>query len=143
MKSRKQKINKTTNQMSMQKFFPKGNPKPIYGKIADYVKQEKEERGQKFLTVCPKCGAIREKKRWFWDSEIKESKRVEHTEVLCPGCEAIENEWIEGEITLKNKVLQVVPWQIEEMINDIEEKERHVDTKNRVVKIRKSKTFWI
>lgn len=128
--------------MARQKFFPKGDLRPMYGKIADYVKMEKAEKPQEFLTMCKKCGYIREKKRWYWDPEVKESMRKEHGETLCPGCEAIENEWIEGDVTLKHKVLQVVPWDIEEMLENIEETERHIDPKNRIVKIKKSKTMW-
>lgn len=129
--------------MSKQKFFPAGNPKPIYGKIDDYVKEEKREGKRKnFFTICPSCGAIRENKRWYWDPEIKESKRKEYTEVMCEGCKAVENEFIEGEVTLKNKVLAVVPDQIQNMIFNIEEESRHDNPKHRVVKIKKNKSLW-
>jgi len=128
--------------MAKQKFFPAGNPKPIYGNVADYAKREKLEKGHPVLVVCPVCGAIEEKKRWQWDGEVKESKRKEHTLRICPGCEAIENEWIEGEITLKNRIINLIPDQIEEMMRNMEEVERHDDPKNRIFKIKKNKSFW-
>jgi len=128
--------------MVRQKFFKQGNIKPLYGKIADYVKQEKEEKAQEFLTICPKCGAIEKKKRWFWDPEVKESKRKEVTYRLCPGDEAIENQWIEGDILLKNKIVTLVPEQIESLMRNIEEAERHVDPRNRIALIKKNKSFW-
>ena len=128
--------------MGKQKFFPSGNPRPIYGYVADYVKKEKEEKGHPVLTVCPVCGAISEKKRWHWDGEVKESLRKEHTLRICPGCAAIENEWVEGEVTLKNRIINLVPNQIEEMLRNLEEEERHTDPKNRILKIKKTKTFW-
>lgn len=128
--------------MSKQKFFASGSPRPIYGNIADYVKREKEEKSHPVLVVCPSCGAIEEKKRWHWDGEVKESLRKEHTLRICPGCEAIENEWVEGEITLKNRIINLVPSQIDEMLRNIEETERHHDPRNRILKIKKTKTFW-
>lgn len=128
--------------MSKQKYFPAGNPKPIYGYVADYVKREKEEKGHPVLVICPVCGAISEKKRWHWDGEVKESLRKEHILRICPGCEAIENQWIEGEVTLKNRIINLVPGQIEEMLKNIEEEYRHEDPKNRILKIKKTKTFW-
>lgn len=128
--------------MSKQKFFPGGSPKPIYGHIADYVKREKEEKPHPVIVVCPVCGALEAKKRWYWDSEVKESAKKEHVLRLCPGCEAIKNQWVEGEITLKNRIINLVPGQIEEMMKNIEEGERHVDPRNRILKIKKTKTFW-
>jgi hypothetical protein len=128
--------------MGKQKFFPAGNPKPIYGYIADYVKKEKEEKPHPVIVVCPVCGAIEAKKRWQWDGEVKESIRKEHSLRICPGCEAIKNQWVEGEITLKNRIINLVPNQIEEMMKNIEERERHNDPRNRILKIKKTKTFW-
>ena len=128
--------------MGKQKFFPAGNPKPIYGYIADYVKKEKEEKSHPVLVICPVCGAIEEKKRWHWDGEVKESLKKEYTLRKCPGCEAIENQWVEGEITLKNRIINLVPTQIEEMMRNLEEEERHTDPKNRILKIKKTKNFW-
>lgn len=128
--------------MSRQKFFSGGNIRPIYGKIADYIKGEREERSHTFLIVCPKCGAIEEKKRWFWDPTVKESSRKEISYKLCPGDEAIENQWIEGDILLKNRMLGLVPEQIESLMRNIEEKERHIDPRNRIASIKKSKGSW-
>lgn len=128
--------------MSKQKFFKDGSPKPIYGNVADYVKREKEERPHTFLVICPECGAIESKKRWFYDPKIKESKRKEVKYKLCPGDEAIKNGWIEGEVVLKNKILRLVPDQLGELIYGLEEEFRKDDPKNRVVKINKGKGFW-
>ena len=128
--------------MSKQKYFENGTPKPIYGNIADYVKMEKAERPSKFFTVCPECGMIRANKRWYWTGDVKESERKEVIYRKCPGCEAIENGWIEGEITLKNNIIKLVPDQIEELIKNLEKDYQHEDPKNRIVKINKTKTFW-
>lgn len=128
--------------MSKQKFFKKGNPKPIYGNVADYVKKEKEEISHKSLVICPDCGAIEAKKRWFWDPEVKESKRKEVNYRLCPGCEAIKNQWIEGEVLLKNRIINLIPDKIEEMLTNLEEESRVDDPRNRIVQIKKTKTFW-
>jgi len=128
--------------MSKQKYFSKGDPKPIYGNIADYVKMEKAEKGSRFFIICPDCGMIRNNKRWFWDPKVKESDRKEASFKKCPGCEAIENGWAEGELTLKNKILKLVPYQIEELIKNLEEEYRHDDPKNRIVKINKAKNIW-
>lgn len=128
--------------MSKQKFWPRGEPKSIYGKIDDYVKMEKAEKPSRFFTVCPVCGMLRKNKRWYWMGDVAESKRKEVNYKKCLGCEAIENGWIEGEVTLKNKILKLVPDQIEEMIKNLEEEFRHDNPKNRIVKINKAKNIW-
>lgn len=126
--------------MSQYKYFEHGKPKSIYGYIGNWVGEEK--RASPFILICPQCGAIEEKKRWYWDSEVPESQRREHKEELCPGCMAIKNGWIEGEVILKNRIVKLVPNQIESMVRNLEERHRHDDPKNRIVKIQKFKNMW-
>ena len=102
----------------------------------------KEKKASPFLLVCPKCGAIQVDKRWYNDREILESKKRPHKDQLCPGCEAIKNGWIEGEIIMKNKIVNLVPGQIENMIHNLENRLRHENPKNRIIKIQKSKNQW-
>lgn len=128
--------------MSKQKYFKEGNPEPIYGKVADYVHHERKEKASKFLVICPTCGAIEEKKRWSWDPKVKESERKEVNYRLCPGCEAVKNQWIEGEILLKNRMINLIPEQLEELFHNEEEKMRQDNPKSRIVSIKKTKTFW-
>ena len=110
------------------------------GGTTDYTKGE--AKAPHTLHVCPKCGAIEVKKRWYWDSEVPESKKKPHKEEICPGCKAVKNGWIEGEVILKNRIIKLVPKQIESMIRNLEERFRHDDPKNRIVKIRKFKNMW-
>ena len=104
--------------------------------------RDPKEKGSPFLVVCPKCGMMEAKKRWFHDAVVLESKKIIHEERLCPGCEAVQNGWIEGEIALKHDIARLVPNQIENFVRNIEEKYRWEDPKNRIVKIQKFKNMW-
>ena len=74
---------------------------------------------------------------------MKESERKEVSYKKCSGCEAVENQWVEGEIILKSKILKLIPEKIESIIYDSESEYQHEDPKNRVVKINnKSKSSW-
>jgi len=126
--------------MSKQKFFEHGTPKSMHGYISEWVGEEK--KAAPFLYICPECGAIEVKKRWYWDPEVPESRKKPHKEELCPGCKAIKNKWIEGEVVLKNRIIKLVPQQIENLIKNLEERFRHDDPKNRIVKIQKFKNMW-
>ncbi len=110
------------------------------GGTVSYTKGE--TKASPSLHVCPECGAIEVKKRWYWDSEVPESKKRSHGEEICPGCKAVKNGWIEGEVVLKNGILKLVPKQIESFIRNLEERFRHDDPKNRIVKIKKFKNMW-
>jgi len=128
--------------MATPKKNQSGKLMEMRGRMADYIKREKEGRSGSFLLICPECGAVETKKRWTWEADVKESKRKEFKEKLCPGCVSIKNQWVEGEVLLKNKIISLVPEQIEETIRNLEEELRHTDPKNRIVQIKKGKTFW-
>jgi len=106
----------------------------------DYARKEK--KASHFLLVCPECGAIEVKKRWYHENDTPESKKRPHKDQLCPGCEAIKNGWVEGEIILKNNIIKLVPGQIECLVKNLENGLRHDDPKNRIVKIQKFKNQW-
>ncbi|MBI2448025.1 hypothetical protein HYV44_00490 [Candidatus Microgenomates bacterium] len=115
--------------------------KTAYGQAAPTTKDPKRKSSPAIL-VCPECGIIQTKKRWFHDAEILESKKKEYLEKLCPGCEAVKNGWVEGEVVLKNRITFLVPQQIENMIKNQEKKALDDDCRNRVVKIQKFKNMW-
>ncbi len=116
------------------------NDQVTYGHLG--VARDPKEKSHPFLVICPECGMMEAKKRWFHDATVLESKKVVHEERLCPGCEAIKNGWIEGEVELRHDIAKIVPSQIESFIKNIEEHYRWDDPKNRIVKIQKFKNMW-
>ncbi len=57
--------------------------------------------------ICPRCHAISEEKRWYYDDkkyqELRHAPGVE--ELVCPGCRRIEAHRYDGEVLLKSPLL--------------------------------------
>lgn len=100
------------------------------------------QKAEPFFLICPKCAAIKENKRWYFDPEVTEAARREHEERLCPGCEAVANTWYEGMIILRNPAISHMPGQVEALIHNQEDAHRVDDPKNRIVRIDKGQNEW-
>jgi len=60
------------------------------------------------LRICPRCHAISEEKRWYFDEvryEQLKSRPDAHFD-LCPGCLRIERQMYSGEVRLRSPLLQ-------------------------------------
>jgi NMD protein affecting ribosome stability and mRNA decay len=80
------------------------------GRSEDWRYPEKKyERGKDHpgTIYCPRCHAISEQKRWFFDEsryqEIRELPTVK--QVVCSGCRRIENQIYGGEVFLRSPLL--------------------------------------
>jgi NMD protein affecting ribosome stability and mRNA decay len=84
--------------------------------------------------LCPECGAVYRKKRWFIDTE--EAAQLELSgaakQVVCPACRKIKDGYAEGFVTLQGAYL----WQHEaEICNMLRNEEQRAMAKNPLERI--------
>ena len=81
------------------------------------------------VAVCGRCHAIYHPKHWHLDEAEYQRLRLDPkvSEVVCPGCTAIENRDFRGQVTLKGSVLAK---HREQILNTIYNEEAHLRATN-------------
>lgn len=58
--------------------------------------------------VCPRCGAISTRKRWFYDEQryLQLQQQPDVIWTVCPGCERLDRQIYEGDVSLSGPILR-------------------------------------
>lgn len=93
--------------------------------------------GQHDMAVCKKCHALYHNKRWSIDKTLykKALEGKKTIQVLCPACQKIRDNYVEGFVTLKGDYLKEHKGDILNLIRNEEERAMDNNPLERIIKI--------
>ncbi len=98
----------------------------------------KKGLGPAGISVCKKCGAVYNEKRWIHHTEVPEKILAEKgkTTVLCPACRKIRDKFAEGYVLIQGEFSKSHKDEIKNLIRNKEEHAMHFNPLDRIIEIK-------